>query len=101
MADTPSPSPTPDDMHWGVSYLREDLQDLRQESRDFRKEVAAEFAKTRDEAGEFRQEVATGFADLRKEMGQNTRNTILVVVGMMGVFSTVIIAFMRYGMPAG
>ncbi len=94
MADTPSPSPTPDDMHWGVSYLREDLQDLRQESRDFRKEVAAEFAKVRGD-------MATGFADLRKEMGQNTRNTILVVVGMMGVFSTVIIAFMRYGMPAG
>ena len=23
----------PDDMHWGISYLREDLQDLRQEIR--------------------------------------------------------------------
>ena len=39
--------------------------------------------------------------DLRKEMGQNSRNTILAVVGMMGVFTTVIIAFMRYGLTAG
>ena len=54
MADTQSPSPTPDDMHWGISYLREDLQDLRQESRDFRREVNAEFANVRGEMGDFR-----------------------------------------------
>ena len=29
----PSSHPAPDDMHWGISYLREDLQDLRQEMR--------------------------------------------------------------------
>ena len=30
MAETPStPNPMPDDMHWGISYLREDIQDLR------------------------------------------------------------------------
>ena len=33
MADTPASSNPPDDMHWGISYLREDLQDLRQEMR--------------------------------------------------------------------
>ena len=33
MADTPK-TPPPEDMHWGVSYLREDLQDLRHELRD-------------------------------------------------------------------
>ena len=88
-------------MHWGISYLREDLQDLRQESRDFRKEVNAEFANVREEMGGFRKEVAAEFGDLRKEMGQHFRNTILAVVGMMGVFTTVIIAFMRYGLPAG
>jgi hypothetical protein len=31
MAETPtSPNPPPEDMHWGISYLREDIQDLRQ-----------------------------------------------------------------------
>jgi hypothetical protein len=34
MAETPStPNPTPDDMYWGISYLREDIQDLRLETR--------------------------------------------------------------------
>ena len=34
MADNDSSSHSaPDDMHWGISYLREDLQDLRQEMR--------------------------------------------------------------------
>ena len=32
MAETPtSPNPPPEDMHWGISYLREDIQDLRQD----------------------------------------------------------------------
>jgi hypothetical protein len=30
---TTSSNPTPDDMHWGISYLREDIQDVRQEIR--------------------------------------------------------------------
>ncbi len=42
MAD--ATAPTPEDMHWGISYLREDLQDIRHDTRDFRKEVAGEFA---------------------------------------------------------
>ncbi len=30
MADTPKPgAPAEDDMHWGIAYLREDIQDLR------------------------------------------------------------------------
>ena len=30
MADTPkSNPPAEDDMHWGIAYLREDIQDLR------------------------------------------------------------------------
>lgn len=30
MADTPRPNPpAEDDMHWGIAYLREDIQDLR------------------------------------------------------------------------
>ena len=33
MADTPASSNPPDDMHWGISYMREDLQDLWQEMR--------------------------------------------------------------------
>lgn len=26
---TPQPRPAPEELHWGISYLREDIQDLR------------------------------------------------------------------------
>lgn len=31
--DTPADATPPDDMHWGISYLREDLQELRADIR--------------------------------------------------------------------
>ena len=55
--------------------------------------MASEFAKVRGK-------MATGLADLHKEIGQYFRHTILAVVGMMVVFATGVIAFMRYG-PMG
>ena len=34
MAESSQPQPTPPaEMHWGIAYLREDLQDLRQDMR--------------------------------------------------------------------
>ena len=34
MADTPKTNPpAEDDMHWGIAYLREDIQDLRLDQR--------------------------------------------------------------------
>lgn len=44
MAQTPASSdPPPEDMHWGISYLREDLQDQRQELRELRREMQEGF----------------------------------------------------------
>lgn len=44
MAETPEPddpvTPPVEDMHWAVSYLREDFQDLRLEMRGLRQEIA-------------------------------------------------------------
>ena len=31
--DSTSRSPAPEELHWGISYLREDIQDLRQDLR--------------------------------------------------------------------
>ena len=31
-------------MHWGINYLREDIQDIRAEARESRAETKAEFA---------------------------------------------------------
>ncbi len=45
MADAPTSSkPLPDDMHWGISYLREELQDLRQEIRALHTRLDSRFA---------------------------------------------------------
>lgn len=44
MATDPSPQPTADDMHWGISYLREDIQDLRQDIRSLHSRIDSKFA---------------------------------------------------------
>ena len=77
MAETQSPSPSPEDMHWGISYLREDLQDVKQDLRDLRRE----------------------FADLRKEVAQQLRHNLTVTLGIVGVFAIIVIAFIQYKLP--
>ena len=98
MADSQSSSPTPEDMHWGISYLREDLQEVKQDMRDFRKEVSQEFAN-------IRREMAQQFAEQRKEVAQQLRHNLMVMVGINGVFATIIIAFIvafiEYRLPGG
>jgi hypothetical protein len=46
MTEAATPQPTrpqpPEELHWGISYLREDIQDLRQEMRDNTQEVRQE-----------------------------------------------------------
>ena len=46
MVDVPpsTPSPSPEDMHWGISYLREDIQDLRQDVRAIHGRIDSKFA---------------------------------------------------------
>ena len=103
MADTTSPAP--DDMHWGISYLREDLQDVKQDMRDFRKEVAGEFSNVRAEFAESRKEIAQQFAEHRRETALQLRHNLMITVGVTGVFSTIIIAFViafiEYRLPVG
>ena len=46
MADVPpsTPTPPPEDMHWGISYLRVDIQDLRQDVRAIHSRIDSKFA---------------------------------------------------------
>ena len=48
MAETPDPqaASTPDNTHWGVAYLREDLQDLRLQMREDVKDLRQQIAET-------------------------------------------------------
>ena len=62
-------------MHWGISYLRVDLQHVKQDMRDFRKQVAQQFADHRKEVAQqfvdFCTEVAQQFADVRHDIRHN------------------------------
>ena len=55
------PRTAPDDMHWGINYLREDIQDLRAETRTEIRELRTEFR-------EFRADTKAEFAAVRREM---------------------------------
>lgn len=48
MAETPeSQTPSsPDNTHWGIAYLREDLQDIRLQMREDTKELRVQIAET-------------------------------------------------------
>ena len=49
---TSQPTPPPEQLHWGISYLREDIQDLRQEMRDNTQELRQEIQGVRQELRE-------------------------------------------------
>ena len=55
------PTPAPEDLHWGISYLREDIQDLRQQMRE--------------DTQETRQETRQAIQDMRQDMRQETQET--------------------------
>ena len=64
----PKPISAPDDMHWGINYLREDIQDIRAEARESRADAKADHAALRVEIGSLRETVETGDAALREAM---------------------------------
>jgi len=86
---------------WVVAYLREDIQDLRNEVRETRRltlqsyekldaKIDARTEELRQEIGELRQEIG----ELRREMAVQLRWTIGIVIGAMlamtGVFAWIV-----------
>ena len=66
----PTRSPEPDDIHWGVSYLRQDIQDLRQDLRQDIQEVRQDLRQDVQEVRQdLRQEVQEVRQDLRHQIG--------------------------------
>ena len=80
------PPPSPDDMHWGISFLREDLQDVKL---DVRKEVA-----------DLRAETSQQFTELRAEMRRDNRHTLMAMITVTGALTGIVIAFLQYRLPA-
>ena len=92
MADsqTPSTPSSPDDMHWGFSFLREDLQDVKQEMRDFRKDMA-------DQISGLSKDVAGQFKDVRSEI----RHSMIISMGYTTILLGLLAAFLQYRLPPG
>ena len=73
-ADLPNPQPPAEEMHWGLTYLQNDLKEVKQDLCDLRREMT----------------------QLRSEARQDLRTVIVAMIGMAGV----IIAFSEYRLPA-
>ncbi len=66
-SDSPTQQPA-DDMHWGFSYLREDIQDIRLEFRGQIQDVRAEVQGARRQTQQLREEVRGEFREVRSDM---------------------------------
>jgi hypothetical protein len=90
MAQPTSPSaPSPDDMHWGISYLREDIQDLRQEIRALHARI--------DGVSESLTKRIDGVSEtLTKRIDSRFALLLMAMVGLHGVTVGTIIAFLQF-----
>ena len=90
---TPSPRP-PEELHWGISYLREDIQDLRQDMRHELHAVHSRIDETNQRIDEktekTNQRIDEKYELLTKRL--DTRFTLLMttMVALVGVIVAVI-----------
>ena len=75
-------------MHWGFSYLREDIQDLRNDFRQELRSVRDEFRQELRDAREDRQ-------DLRKELLTQINVRFNFAIGTMVTLSAVLAALIK------
>ena len=60
-------------------------------------EFARKFAEQRKEITDLSKEVVQQIADIRRDL----RHNFYAMIGISGVFATIIIAFIEYRLPAG
>ena len=72
MSETTGPqaTPAPDNTHWGVAYLREDLQDMRQQMREDNKDLRQQIVETNKRIDEINKRIESRFAWLITTMGR-------------------------------
>lgn len=61
ISDSSSPNQAPEDMHWGINYLREDIQDLRLDMREIRVEMQARFGEMQGQFAEIQKRADSRF----------------------------------------
>ena len=92
MSETPESqaSPSPDNTHWGVAYLREDLQDLRQQVRDDIKDLRQQIAETNKRIDEVHRLLSQQIAETNKRIESRFTWLITTMVALTGILIAVI-----------
>lgn len=80
-------------MHWGISYLREDIQDLRHETRALHARI--------DHAVEMLGHRIDGVNDnLTQRIDSRFALLLTAMIALNGLTAGSIIAFLKYSLPA-
>ena len=93
----PQATPAPDNTHWGVAYLREDLQDLRQQMREDSKDLRLQIAETNrriDETNERIDETNRRIDEVSQSLGRRIDSrfawAITTMVALTGILAALI-----------
>ena len=85
-SSNPQPRPAPEELHWGISYLREDIQDLRNQIGA----VHHRIAETNRSLGEQIQAVHRRIDETNKRMDAHFMWTMTALVAITGILIAVI-----------
>ncbi len=95
--DPQEATPSPDNTHWGVAYLREDLQDLCQQMREDSKDLRQQMAETNrriDETNRRIDETNNRIDGINESLGQRIDSrfawSITTMVALAGILIAVI-----------
>ena len=89
LSDSSFPNQAPEDMHWGISYLREDIQDMRLDIREIRVDMQARF-------GEMHSATNGRFAEMQKQVDSRffwTLGFVATLIAVHGALMTALIKF--------
>ena len=92
MAETPESEATSssDNIHWGIAYLREDLQDLRLQMREDSKELRLQIVETNKRIDEFNRSLGQRIDETNKLLESRFIWIITTMVAIAGILIAVI-----------
>ena len=86
----PQATPAPDNTHWGVAYLREDLQDLRQQMREDSKNLRLQIAETNRRIDETNKRIDETNQSLGLRIDSRFAWAITTMVALTGILAALI-----------
>ena len=98
MPDEPHANPTPppaDEMIWASHYVRDAIQELRQDLRALREELRSEIASVRTEIAQLRTEMYAQLEAQRREANTRFYWLIGIMVTLAGMQSALMVALFK------